>query len=76
VLGELKQRGVQDVLICFVDGLKDFPEAIEAVFPHAWVQTCMRPKRDTYASLMLECLSAVGVEAVAGPGGVLRALGR
>jgi putative transposase len=38
---ELKQRGVQDVLICCVDGLKGFPEAIEAVFPHAWVQTCI-----------------------------------
>ena len=41
VLNELKQRGVQDVLICCVDGLKGFPEAIEAVFPHAWVQTCI-----------------------------------
>jgi transposase-like protein len=34
VLGELKQRGVQDILICCVDGLKGFPEAIEAIFPH------------------------------------------
>ena len=33
VLTELKQRGVQDILICCVDGLKGFPEAIEAVFP-------------------------------------------
>jgi putative transposase len=41
VLNELKQRGVQDVLICCVDGLKGFPEAIEAVFPSAWVQTCI-----------------------------------
>jgi putative transposase len=41
VLNELKQRGVNDVLICCVDGLKGFPEAIEAVFPHAWVQTCI-----------------------------------
>jgi putative transposase len=41
VLNELKQRGVQDVLVCCVDGLKGFPEAIEAVFPHAWVQTCI-----------------------------------
>jgi putative transposase len=29
------------VLICCVDGLKGFPEAIEAVFPQAWVQTCI-----------------------------------
>jgi putative transposase len=41
VLNELKQRGVRDVLVCCVDGLKGFPEAIEAVFPNAWVQTCI-----------------------------------
>ena len=41
VLNELKQRGVQDILIACVDGLKGFPEAIEAVFPQAWVQTCI-----------------------------------
>src|SRR5438094_8927173 len=28
-------------MICCVDGLKGFPEAIEAVFPQAWVQTCI-----------------------------------
>ncbi len=41
VLNDLKRRGVQDVLICCVDGLKGFPEAIEATFPQAWVQTCI-----------------------------------
>jgi len=41
VLSELKQRGVADVLVCCVDGLTGFPEAIEAVYPHAWVQTCV-----------------------------------
>ena len=41
VLTELKQRGVSDVLICCVDGFKGFPEAIEAVYPHTWVQTCI-----------------------------------
>jgi putative transposase len=41
VLADLKQRGVQDVLICCVDGLAGFPEAIEAVFPQTWVQTCL-----------------------------------
>jgi putative transposase len=41
VLNDLKRRGVQDVLISCVDGLKGFPEAIEATFPHAWVQTCI-----------------------------------
>jgi putative transposase len=41
VLAELKQRGVQDLLICCVDGLKGFPEAIEAIFPQTVVQTCV-----------------------------------
>jgi putative transposase len=41
VLNDLKQRGVQDILIACVDGLKGFPEAIEAVFPNTWVQTCI-----------------------------------
>jgi putative transposase len=39
VLNDLKQRGVQDILIACVDGLKGFPEAIEAVFPKTTVQT-------------------------------------
>jgi putative transposase len=41
VLTDLKQRGVQDILICCVDGLKGFPEAIEATFPLTTVQTCI-----------------------------------
>jgi putative transposase len=41
VLTDLKTRGVRDILICCVDGLKGFPEAIEAVFPAATVQTCI-----------------------------------
>lgn len=41
VLNDLRQRGVQDVLIACVDGLKGFPEAIEATFPQTWVQTCI-----------------------------------
>ncbi|HVI72348.1 MAG TPA: IS256 family transposase [Pyrinomonadaceae bacterium] len=41
VMTELKNRGVQDVLICLVDGLKGFPEAIEATFPQAQIQTCI-----------------------------------
>ena len=41
VLSELKQRGVRDILICCVDGLKGFPEAIEAIFPNTTVQTCV-----------------------------------
>jgi len=41
VLSELRHRGVQDILIACVDGLKGFPEAIEAVFPQTTVQTCI-----------------------------------
>jgi putative transposase len=41
VLNELKQRGVADILLCCVDGLKGFPEAIEAIFPNTVVQTCI-----------------------------------
>ena len=41
VMNELKLRGVNDVLIAVVDGLKGFPEAITTVFPQAMVQTCI-----------------------------------
>ena len=41
VLTDLKTRGVADILFVCVDGLTGFPEAIEATFPHATVQTCL-----------------------------------
>lgn len=41
VLNEIKQRGVNDILICCIDGLKGFPEAIEAVFPGSQIQQCI-----------------------------------
>lgn len=41
VLTELKNRGVKDILIVCIDGLKGFPQAIEAVFPEARVQLCI-----------------------------------
>jgi putative transposase len=41
VITELKQRGVKDVFLACVDGLKGFPEAIETVFPQTQVQLCM-----------------------------------
>lgn len=41
VINELKTRGVRDILIACCDGLKGFPEAIEAVFPNTVVQTCI-----------------------------------
>jgi putative transposase len=40
-LTELKNRGVKDVLIACVDGLKGFPQAIESVFPEARIQLCI-----------------------------------
>jgi putative transposase len=41
IVTELKNRGVADIFIACVDGLKGFPEAIEAVFPQTQVQLCM-----------------------------------
>jgi putative transposase len=41
VMNELKTRGVNDILIAVVDGLKGFPDAITAVFPDTVVQTCI-----------------------------------
>ena len=41
VLTELKNRGVQDILIACVDGLKGFPDAIAAVYPQTRIQLCI-----------------------------------
>lgn len=41
VVTELKNRGLQDILIACVDGLKGFPEAIEAVYPKTQIQLCI-----------------------------------
>lgn len=41
ILTELRNRGVQDILIACVDGLKGFPEAIESVYPKTRVQACL-----------------------------------
>lgn len=41
VMNELKHRGVEDILIAVIDGLKGFPEAITAVFAQTQVQTCI-----------------------------------
>lgn len=41
VLTELKNRGLKDILIAAVDGLKGFPEAIEAVYPKTQIQLCI-----------------------------------
>jgi putative transposase len=41
VLTELRNRGVRDIYLVCVDGLKGFPQAIESIFPHAQVQLCI-----------------------------------
>src|SRR6476661_6114922 len=41
VFNDLKNRGLNDILIAVVDGLRGFPEAIEAVYPQAQIQTCI-----------------------------------
>ena len=41
VMSEMRNRGVEDILLAVVDGLKGFPEAIVSVFPQATVQTCI-----------------------------------
>ena len=43
VLNGLRNQDVQDILIAVVDGLKGFPQAIEAAFPETQVQTCIVP---------------------------------
>ncbi len=41
VLTDLQNRGVRDILICCIDGLKGFPDAIQSVFPESSVQLCI-----------------------------------
>ncbi|UWS28942.1 IS256 family transposase [Erwinia pyrifoliae] len=41
VLTELKNRGLQDILIACVDGLKGFPDAINSVYPQTHIQLCI-----------------------------------
>lgn len=41
VLSELKNRGLQDILIACIDGLKGFPDAINAVYPETKIQLCI-----------------------------------
>jgi putative transposase len=41
VLTELRNRGIRDIYLVCVDGLKGFPQAIESIFPHAQVQLCI-----------------------------------
>jgi transposase-like protein len=41
VLTDLSNRGVKDILIACIDGLKGFPEAIETIFPRTEIQHCI-----------------------------------
>lgn len=41
VLTDLKNRGIEDILICCIDGLKGFPEAINTIFPKTEIQLCI-----------------------------------
>ena len=89
VLTELKNRGVQDILIAAVDGLKGFPDAIEAVYPEDPGAAVYRAPHPRLAALrVLEGTQGrgpgpegdlPGADARGGrrgPGGVCRALGR
>ena len=61
VLTELQNRGVKDILIACVDGLKGFPEVIESVYPKAEVQTVYRAYGASLAELCgLETAQASG----------------
>ena len=64
---ELKNRGVQDVFIACVDGLKGFPEAIETVYPQTAVQLCIvHMVRDSlnYVSWKLRAEVAAGLKTI------------
>lgn len=76
VVTELKNRGVKDIFIACVDGLKGFPEAIESVFPQTEIQLCIvhlvrhslnyvgwKQRREVAADLKLIYTAATEVEA-------------
>ncbi|MDO9054196.1 MAG: IS256 family transposase [Gallionella sp.] len=67
VVTELKNRGVQDIFIACVDGLKGFPEAIETVYPKTAVQLCivhMVRYSLNYVSWKLRAEIAAGLKAI------------
>jgi putative transposase len=59
VLNELRNRGVEDILLAVVDGLKGFPEAIQAAFPETTVQTCIVHTIRTQSRFRRRCAAAV-----------------
>jgi transposase-like protein len=72
VLNELRNRGVEDMLIACMDGLTGFPDAVRAVFPHTRVQLCIvhmvhnSTKYVSYKDLKKVCADLKAVYAVAG----------
>jgi len=89
VVTELKNRGVKDILIACVDGLKGFPEAIESVFPQTVVQLCIvhlvrhslnyvnwKERKEVAHDLKTIYTSATDVEAQQKTGGVQQEVGR
>ena len=69
VITELKNRGVQDIFIACVDGLKGFPEAIETIYPKTDVQLCivhMVRYSLNYVSWKMRDQVALGLKAVYG----------
>jgi putative transposase len=73
VVTELKNRGVNDILIACVDGLKGFPEAIAAIYPHAEVQFLVRHSL-AYVSWKQRKAVAADLPAIYGAAGVDEAL--
>ena len=62
VLTDLKESGVRDIFIGCIDGLKGFPEAMEAVFPATQVQLCL-------VHMVRPCLELCGLEGKQSGGG-------
>jgi len=61
IITELRNRGIEDIFIACVDGLKGFPDAIATVFPETQVQLCIvRKIRHSFTILpyFLSCLSS------------------
>lgn len=70
MLTELKNRGLQDILIAFEDGLKGFPDAINSVYSQAHIQLCiihMVRNSLKYVSWKDSKALTTGLKALSGP---------
>ena len=52
VMNELNHRGLKDILVAVIDGLKGFPEAISAVYPYSCKSDLHRPSDSEFALLL------------------------